>query len=266
MRDIVILVVCGVVATAVRIVWRAWTGAAAPRSRPAFRPERPAPKPEPAPEREPEPEAGPLADLSDDAPPSGAASTRVADGLDVESAAAKGQDGERRVAMLLRRLNRPVLNDVILSDSQGLTQVDHIVKMPWGLVVIETKNYGGFVTGTPDPGVWKQSFRHYGSDRYYLFQNPLRQNTRHVSAVREICRLPEHVVPLVVFAGKARTSPRIHARIVRIAWLVTWFGQRPELPFISYQRLDDAWDSLKINANANSHRREEHLAALRARA
>ncbi|NJN46914.1 MAG: NERD domain-containing protein [Candidatus Competibacteraceae bacterium] len=56
----------------------------------------------------------------------------------------KGMAGERAVARVLDRLGQDALQDVIILDGQGgLTQLDHVVLIPVGLLVVETKNYQG---------------------------------------------------------------------------------------------------------------------------
>ncbi|MGI4941689.1 MAG: nuclease-related domain-containing protein [Janthinobacterium lividum] len=214
----------------------------------------------------------PIAALSDDEPPAGSATRDVLDGRETE-AVLRGQAGENRVNDVLRRFGRPFLMNLYLEDDRGLTQVDHVVRMPWGIVVIETKTYGGFISGTRNPTRWKQSFQQYGSGTYYLFQNPEHQNDRHLHAVRQVTGLAEHVVSLVVFAGTARTSRRVHERIVRLDRLLGWLieraragsSSRPAVNFISDQRLDTAWSRLELHALGNTHRAAEHLAALQTR-
>ncbi len=70
----------------------------------------------------------------------------------------RGKLGERRVANLLDRLGAgEALHDVILPDSRGgLTQVDHLVLTPSGLLVVETKNYRGQIFGQAHDAQWTQ--------------------------------------------------------------------------------------------------------------
>ncbi len=225
---------------------------------------------QPGPLRRPvEPVPDLIADLSDDDPPTNAAINRVRDGFQTETrdeaAVRIGQEGESRVDAMLAGLKQPFLSNLYLEDDQGLTQVDHVVKMPWGIVVIETKNYGGFISGTKDPKRWKQSFRQYGSDTYYLFQNPLHQNYRHLHAVCHVSGLKEHVFSVVVFAGKARTSRRVHDQIVRLPRLRSCLYARPNVGFISDERLDAAWKRLQQQAGDNRHRGAEHRIDLQMR-
>jgi len=59
----------------------------------------------------------------------------------------KGYFGETAVKVHLSRLNKKqykTIHDVLIPNSKGITsQIDHIVVSPYGIFVIETKNYKG---------------------------------------------------------------------------------------------------------------------------
>lgn len=205
----------------------------------------------------------PLDDLTDEEPPHNAVVEEVTDALENEFARKAGKYGEEQVNIILRQISMDYLSDVYLEDNQGLTQIDHIAKFSWGFLVIETKNYGGFISATRNPFKWKQSFRHFGSQKYYLFQNPICQNERHIRAVKYITGLDKNIVPMVVFAGKARTSKNVHEQIVRIRKLKSTVRDRPEVNYINSWKRDQAWEKLKQHTNANIGRGNEHLEHLR---
>ncbi|CBE69752.1 MAG: hypothetical protein F9K13_11335 [Candidatus Methylomirabilis oxygeniifera] len=117
----------------------------------------------------------------------------------------KGLIGERRVREQLRRLpeeNYKILNDLTLKGKQGTSQIDHMVISPYGIFVIETKDYGGWIHGKEDSEYWVQTF--YKSK--FKFRNPIKQNWAHIYAIRE--NLSEYkdlpYYPIIVFAGKGR--------------------------------------------------------------
>ncbi|MCX6848403.1 MAG: nuclease-related domain-containing protein [Verrucomicrobia bacterium] len=81
-------------------------------------------------------------------------------------------------------------------DGDGLTQVDHVVVSPFGIFVIETKNYTGWIYGAEHQAKWTQTF---GSGGKFFFQNPIWQNKLHVRALAQFLKLPESKFRSVIF-------------------------------------------------------------------
>jgi hypothetical protein len=107
-------------------------------------------------------------------------------------------------AALRKRFAAPdyhLLNHVTLRVNDGTTQIDHILISRFGVFVIETKDYGGWIFADAGDRYWMQVI--YG-DRF-RFQNPIRQNYKHVCAIRDLLEfLPSDAIrPLVVFTGDA---------------------------------------------------------------
>lgn len=87
----------------------------------------------------------------------------------------KGFIGEKIVAAILSGLPKQqyrVVNNVMLGTEYGTTQIDHVVVSVYGIFVIETKNYKGWITGSEFGDYWTKNM--YG--KKYKFQNPLKQN------------------------------------------------------------------------------------------
>ena len=72
----------------------------------------------------------------------------------------KGKAGELTVAAhakLYLNERYALLNDLTLPDGQaGTTQIDHILLSPYGIFVIETKNYAGWIFGSEWQKAWTQ--------------------------------------------------------------------------------------------------------------
>jgi restriction system protein len=122
----------------------------------------------------------------------------------LRSPTVKGARGERRVNSILDRQlpskEYKVFHDVTLHTSQGPTQIDHIVVSRYGVFVVETKNYAGWIFGDAKSRQWTQTIYGYKS----RFQNPLRQNFKHTKAVESFLSLsPRYVHSVVVFVGDA---------------------------------------------------------------
>ena len=97
----------------------------------------------------------------------------------------KGKRGEKLVAGRLRK-GLPdeyrILNDIYLPLPDGTTtQIDHIVVSQYGVFVVETKTYSGWIFGDEKSKEWTQSIYRKKS----RFQNPMRQNYKHICALAD---------------------------------------------------------------------------------
>lgn len=174
-----------------------------------------------------------------------------------------GQKGETAVVRQLALLGAPALHDVILEDSRGLTQIDHLVLGLDAILVLETKTYSGFIAGELHSQEWTQHLAQ-GATRTN-FQNPVRQNHRHCSATSEIVGNPNVLARgYVVSAGKARFSDGLAGIVVPLDTLSDVFLPS-DGPCADQDALRQAWERLSIAARAGEARRAEHLAGVRAR-
>ncbi|HIG80204.1 MAG TPA: NERD domain-containing protein [Verrucomicrobiales bacterium] len=99
-----------------------------------------------------------------------------------------------------------LFNNVTLTTVNGTTQIDHILIIPSGIFVIETKHYSHWVFGTPEQKEWTQV--HFKMKNRFL--NPLKQNQGHINALKKLFKLPDdNFHNIVVFTGSAefKTDP-----------------------------------------------------------
>lgn len=95
----------------------------------------------------------------------------------------KGYIGEKIVAAYLAGLNREkyhVIHNIMLKAEEDTTQIDHVIVSNFGIFVIETKNYSGFIFGDEKDSTWTQVFYR----RKEKFHNPIRQNYKHVMTLK----------------------------------------------------------------------------------
>lgn len=117
----------------------------------------------------------------------------------------KGRIGEHRVAHILGRLPKDryqVINDLLLRTSSGsTTQIDHVVISQYGIFVIETKFYKGWIYGGENSEFWTQNI--YGNK--YTLRNPILQNAGHVRALRQLLKDYGDIpfIPIVAFSRQA---------------------------------------------------------------
>jgi len=111
----------------------------------------------------------------------------------------KGWFGEKLTTFgMWLRLDETVYRRIyylIIPSKNGTTQIDHVLVSVFGIFVIETKNMQGWIFGGEKDTTWCQSV--YGHKN--RFQNPLRQNYRHIECLADFLKLDRHHFHSVVF-------------------------------------------------------------------
>jgi len=103
-------------------------------------------------------------------------------------------------------------HDVTLPTADGTTQIDHIIVSIYGVFVIETKNIGGWIFGNPNHPKWTQTF---GKSKN-SFQNPLRQNYKHIKELESLLQIGEDkLFSVVVFTGDAEFKTDMPDNVIR---------------------------------------------------
>jgi hypothetical protein len=100
-----------------------------------------------------------------------------------------------------------LMNHVTLRLKDGTTQVDHILVSRFGVFVIETKDYKGWIFANANQENWTQVL----FKLKFKFQNPIFQNSRHVRAVQELLDFLPHgaIKSVVVFTGEAEFKTEV---------------------------------------------------------
>lgn len=103
-------------------------------------------------------------------------------GRTVYSPESKGVYGENIVAQILGETKfgeQYVINDLLFTTPAGSScQIDHIYINRFGIWVIETKNYAGYIYGDEKQRKWTQVLAYgHTKNRFY---NPIKQNAMHI--------------------------------------------------------------------------------------
>jgi hypothetical protein len=152
------------------------------------------------------------------------------------------------------------MNHVTLRLDDGTTQVDHILVSRFGVFVIETKDYKGWIFANATDTTWTQVL--FGVR--FKFQNPILQNKRHVRAVRAQLDFlpPDTIRPLVVFAGDAEFKAAIPQGVITIAELVLYLRGQTEV-LMSHNRVQFSVGRLETARLAISRQTDvEHIQSL----
>lgn len=171
----------------------------------------------------------------------------------------KGWLGERFVSKILSSLRKEeykVINNVMLKTNRGTTQIDHIVVSIYGIFVIETKNYKGWITGGEFSDEWTKNM--YG--KKYKFRNPLKQNYGHVKTLEELLDLAtDKFIPIVVFSVNTEIKVNTKKPVVYTANLKKEILSHKEERFnvLELNKIVKQIKSLNVDSKDN---RKKHVA------
>jgi hypothetical protein len=185
----------------------------------------------------------------------------------LRSARFKGWLGERLVRRWLAQGLDPqhyhALHDLTLRLHDGsTTQIDHVVVSVHGVFVLESKHLQGWIFGAERQQNWTQTFYRHR----VRFQNPLRQNWRHLKALETLLDVPlAHLHSVVVLTGTAQFKTAMPAQVVQGAAVVPYvrsFNAQLLAPE-AVQRILQQLDAQRLAPTRATHR--AHVAHLRQR-
>ena len=135
---------------------------------------------------------------------------------------AKNNTGEQLVIKTLKNNfkfeNYYLINNITIPTSDGgTTQIDHILVSEYGIFIIETKDYSGWIFGSKTNRRWTQSF----PNSKFQFQNPLHQNYKHIT---ELCKLFDFLPKdtfksVIVFTDRCEFKSRMPSNVVKLSYL-----------------------------------------------
>ncbi len=131
--------------------------------------------------------------------------------------------GERLVHDRLKReleaKHFHLLNSITIpTSSGGSTQIDHVVICKGGIYVIEVKHYSGWIFGSANNPKWTQKF---GTGKTFTFQNPIRQNYKHIATIIELAKIDKKVIhSRILLTGSAEFKTEKPKELVSIDRLI----------------------------------------------
>jgi restriction system protein len=105
-----------------------------------------------------------------------------------------------------------LIKNVTLPTEDGSTQIDHIIVSKFGIFVMETKNYAGWIFGDEAQKMWTQKLHRQS----HQFQNPLRQNYKHLRTLEEMLNIGrDKLFSVIVFVGKSKFKTSMPENVVQ---------------------------------------------------
>lgn len=153
-----------------------------------------------------------------------------------------------------------LLNNVTLQCVDGTTQIDHVLVSRYGVFVIETKHYKGWIFGDEKSKKWMQVIY----QQKFRFQNPLHQNYKHIKAVQAVLDFlsPEQVMGVVVFTGEAEFKSNQPAGVYSLRSLLAYLNSL-DRQLLSENRMQFCVGRLECNRLALTRETDvQHRASL----
>ena len=178
----------------------------------------------------------------------------------------KGVVGEAAVN-LVAKLRLPAdtyhpVHNVTLPTPDGTTQIDHVFVSRFGIFVLETKNMQGWIFGTEHQAQWTQKIY----KKSFRFQNPLRQNYKHVKALESLLGVSVDAIhSVIVFTGQSTFKATMPENVKRgmgyIAYIKSF--RTPVFSEDDVQNILTEIQSVRLEPTRATNRR--HVQQLKAR-
>ena len=184
----------------------------------------------------------------------------------------KGQFGEWQVTRILENLGREyrVYNNIYVPKEDGeMAQVDHIVTSPYGIFVIETKHYAGWIFGSEHQQQWTQVI-YKRKEKLY---NPIRQNYGHIMSLKSYLgnETPQIFHSVIAFSSQSTFQFKESfktAAVVQFPGLgkVIREKQHPVFGKLELEEINEKLDRLIISDRKEKKKiKKEHLNVIRKR-
>jgi restriction system protein len=151
---------------------------------------------------------------------------------------------------------------LIVPDERGTTEIDEVLVTPAGVFVVEKKDFNAWIYGSENDEYWTAV---YPNSEKYRFQNPIRQNYRHLKALESFLKLPRSsLTPVVVFSRRSRLMTALPPQVMADNYLE--FVHSVEKVAISPVQFDSicaGLDALTVESDATS--RDRHVKGLHVR-
>lgn len=115
----------------------------------------------------------------------------------------RGTQAERSLILSLLKLGIPagaIFHDLYIQKSNGeFSQIDLVLATKAGIIVIEVKDFSGWIFGNGGHSQWTQVLA-FGQQKYH-FYNPIRQNNGHVYQLKRQIKQNVPFYSIIVFYG-----------------------------------------------------------------
>ena len=191
----------------------------------------------------------------------------------------RGAEGESTVSSFLKtfapiRDSGHILSNLYIPSGQGDTrEVDLLCVTTKGLIVIESKNYAGWIFGSENQQRWTVTlYAGHGETEKYKFFNPIWQNNAHINALKRYLGYDIPILSFIVFSSRGELKSleykETHATICYMSELPVvleeFWENHPDV--FTQERVDATANKLeKLADDEEGTKKEAHLKRLNER-
>lgn len=189
----------------------------------------------------------------------------------------KGELGEYKIDIQLDQLPKDYryISDLLVKNPKaksGYSQIDHVIITPYGIIVIETKNYQGTIYGGKDQKTWLVNGK-------FKMMNPFVQNYGHIQALTSFIDEKYHdlFISMVSFTKRCTFKVNIEYRKIASNELIVYDIELSEFihrkvsvlkmlhkePLLNEQDISAIYNTFKEENIPDPKIREDHIKALK---
>ena len=148
-----------------------------------------------------------------------------------------------------------IINDLMIRTEDKKThQIDHVVISKYGIFVIETKQYDGYITGNDYDKKWCMKA---GKNKLYI-NNPVHQNYGHIKALQEVLKLNEkNFISIICISGNAKLKIKSN-KVVEVNDIIDKIKSYQNILIDNYEEIYNELRNINIadRKQRNKHNRE----------
>ena len=171
----------------------------------------------------------------------------------------RGKEGEMSVRIWLKLLPSDqymVINDLLISSHGHTSQIDHVIVSEYGIFVIETKNFQGWIYGGNYSEYWTQNI--FGHK--YELRNPILQNQGHIRALKRLLpNVPaDSYIPIVAFSRRATLKLSTYEPVVYWSRLIREIRSH-KTQHLTPEMVQQVYTTLISSHQNSKEKRKEHV-------
>jgi hypothetical protein len=174
----------------------------------------------------------------------------------------KGTIGEKTISLILLFLDKSkykVINNVVIEAAGKTTQIDHIVISDFGIFVIETKNYKGWIFGSENSEYWTQVI-YKRKEKLY---NPIRQNLGHIRALKSCLKEYQNLeyISIIVFPSRAEIKVNTKTDVIYSNRLIKTIKRYTNVNLMEAEK-DTIFHRIKTSNLIDIYKKRDHVKSI----